>query len=234
MDANHVDRAVIVQAVGPYSFDCAYARAVVAEHSERFALVGAIDMAQPDAPDALSRLAEPGDLRGVRLFGVASEDGGCWLKTDTAHAVWERADALGTTIVVTLWQRDIPLLRALVERNPDVSVAIDHAGFPDLSVGAPFPGLEPLLSLGDLPSVHVKVATQLLLNAAAVGDPAELIDLLSSRFGSDKIMWGSNWPETKQMDYLAMVELGRHASRRLGETEREAFMAGNSARLWWR
>ncbi|MEZ5269505.1 MAG: hypothetical protein R2789_13400 [Microthrixaceae bacterium] len=56
MDSVGVQRAVVVQAVGVYGYDCTYAAEVVAADPERLSLVVAIDMAGPDPLRALSEL----------------------------------------------------------------------------------------------------------------------------------------------------------------------------------
>jgi predicted TIM-barrel fold metal-dependent hydrolase len=233
MDGHGVARAVVVQAIGAYGFDCRYARDAAARHPDRLVFVGAIDMRRPDPSDELARLAAPGDLRGVRLFGVGGADTS-WLTDGRAADVWKRARAVGTTIVVVLWTADLLRLRPLVEAAPDVPVAIDHAGFPDLSGGLEGPSLTPLLSLADLPSVHLKLSSHLLVDAVAAGiEPSLLIDLLAERFGPERLIWGSDYPQTQSLTYGEMLDLAHRAARHLSEASRTAFFGANAARLWW-
>src|SRR4051794_35874290 len=44
LDRGGVERAVIVQAVGAYGYDCAYALDSVRAHPDRLALVGSVDL----------------------------------------------------------------------------------------------------------------------------------------------------------------------------------------------
>jgi L-fuconolactonase len=243
MDGAGVDRAVVVQAVGPYGYDCRYAIDAVAAFPERLALVGAIDMAGPDpladlaelATAAAARSAAP--LRGVRLFGV---DGNppTWLADGRAASVWRMAGELGCSIVATLFASDLPALRPLVEAVPAVPVAVDHAGFPDLAGGPPYAGLDPLLDLADLDAVNVKVSTHLFLDARAAGgdgggDPADVVDRLVEAFGPERLAWGSDHPQTAGLAYPEMVDLARHALRRLPPADAHAVLEQTSTRLWW-
>ena len=186
-------------------------------------------MAGDDPPAALSALAERAPVAAVRVFGVGSADPR-WLVNGRGKAIWEAARDLGVGTVPTLWGRDLPALRPLIESFPDVPVAIDHCGFPDLSDGPPFADLANLYSLADLPAVHLKVSTHVL---ETVNDPADLVDALAERFGSDRLCWGSDHPQTHSMPYSAMVDLGRRAARRLSHDAQDAFLTGTATRLWF-
>jgi predicted TIM-barrel fold metal-dependent hydrolase len=243
MDRAGVDRAVVVQAVGPYGYDCRYAVDATAAFPDRLALVGAVDMAGADPAGALALLAAAAPLRGVRLFGVGGAGGGAggggagpptWLADGRAAAVWAMADDLGCSLVATLFARDLPGLRPLVEARPGVPVAVDHAGFPDLAGGPPYAGLDPLLDLADLDAVNVKVSSHLLLDAqAGGGDPADLVDRLAEVFGAGRLAWGSDYPQTAGLTYPQMLDLARYAARRLTPAEARAILGETATRLWW-
>lgn len=228
MDAAGVDAAVVVQAIGAYGYDCSYAMDAALAAPERLALVVAVDMAGPNPTGDLRTMVERAPVRAVRVFGVGNADPG-WLTDGRGLDLWKTSADLGIGTVPTLWGRDLPPLRALIEAVPGVPVAIDHCGFPDLGDGPPFPDLENLLALADLPAVHLKVSTHVL---EPVGDAADLVDLLAARFGPERICWGSDHPQTHSMPYASMVDLGRHAARRLPGDAREAFLAGTARRLW--
>jgi L-fuconolactonase len=223
LDAAQVDRAVVVQAVGPYGYDCRCAMDAVAEHPDRLALVVAVDPDSPSPAGALEELAAEGQVAGVRVFCVG---GGhpAWLEDGRAAAVWDVAGAMGITVVPTVWPRHLQSVRALAASRPSVPVALDHAGFPDL----PLADDAPVLTLADLPSVHLKVSSHVL---EGVPDPAALVDRLCSVFGADRLCWGSDYPQTSSR-YEELVALGRAAAAGLAPADREAFLGGTATRLW--
>jgi len=228
MEGGGVDLAVVVQAVGPYGFDCACAIEAVEEHGDRFRLVGAVDTAGPDPVAALAQLAETGLLRGVRLFGVGATEP-AWLTDGTGRDLWDAAADVGTTIIATVFDRHLPALRALIEHRPDVRVALDHCGFADFTGGPPFAGAAPLFALADLAPLHLKVTTHLLHE---VPDPADAMDALVAAFGADRVCWGSDFPQTTELGYPGMVALARRAVRRLPGAGQDAVLGGTAARLW--
>src|SRR5690349_2654223 len=73
LDAAEVQRAVIVQAVGPYGNDNRYAREAVATSDGRFALVVAIDTDADDPAAELTALVAAGGVAGVRVAAFAGD-----------------------------------------------------------------------------------------------------------------------------------------------------------------
>jgi L-fuconolactonase len=223
MDDAGVDAAVIVQFVGGYGYDCSYAAHVVTEGNGRLALVGAVDMYGADPAADLQALVAEAPVRAVRVFGVGVDDP-VWLTDGRAAAVWAAAAEAGVGIVATLWADDLGALRPLVEAHPGVIVAIDHCGFADFATGA-----KPLFALADLPAVHVKVSSHVL---HPLDDPAGVVETLAEGFGADRLIWGSDYPQTEGA-YADMLALGRRASRRLDGEAQAEFLGGTAHRLWF-
>lgn len=226
LDRGGVDRAVVVQAIGVHGYDCACAAEAVAAGDGRFALVGAVDMAGPDPAADLAALAAATPLAGVRAFGVGRAGPG-WLTDGKGSAVWDAADELGIVVVPTIFTEALPGLRAIVERHPDVNVALDHCAFPDMATP---PTTDALTALADLPQLHVKVTSH---NLDGPSDPAAFLEPLAEAFGAGRICWGSDHPQHQSLDYDEMVALARRAARNLGNDDQANVLGGTSARLWW-
>jgi predicted TIM-barrel fold metal-dependent hydrolase len=222
MDAAGVDRAVVVQAVGPYGYDCRCAIDEAARSPERLSLVVAVDLAAPAPAEALRELAAEAPLAGIRLFGIGDDDE--WLENGSGAAMWEAAGELGVTVVPVVFPRHVARVGALVAAHPGVAVAMDHAGFPDL----PLTDDAPILGLADYPDVHLKVSSHVL---EGVTDPPALVARLAEAFGADRLCWGSDYPQTS-VDYGALVRLGQQGASGLAAQEREAFLSGTALRLF--
>lgn len=233
LDANGVRRAVIVQAIAAYGFDCSYATACVASHADRVAFVAAIDMHAPDPVADLAHLLDAtpnARVAGIRLFGVG---GGAptWLTDGRARDVWEFAVGRDLVIVPTIFAREFANLRAVIETNPQVTVAIDHCGFIDMVEGD---GEAMLFSLADIPSVHLKV-TSYVLEAAERDevDPAALAERLVAAFGSHRLCWGSDHPQDQRHDYAGKLALAHRATRNFDEESRNDFFNDTGAGLFF-
>ncbi|MEL7207743.1 MAG: amidohydrolase family protein [Actinomycetota bacterium] len=228
MDDAGVDRAVVVQAVGVYGYDCTYAAEVVSASGGRLALVGAVDMASPTADESLAALFEQHRPVGVRLFGVGA-DGAGWLSSGVGRSVWAVASELGITLVPTLFSDHLSQLRELIEAQPDVIVALDHCAFPDL--GGPR-AMADLCAMADLPALSLKVTSHNLDHTE--GDPAPVLEPLAEAFGPERLCWGSDHPQHGGLTYDDKLELARRAARQLDAAGRARFLGGTARELWWR
>ncbi len=230
MAAADVERAVVVQAVGAYGHDCRCAAAAVADHPSRLALVASLDLG-PDVDEpgaALLELAASTPIAGVRAFGVGADEPD-WLTDGRGLDLWEAAASIGLVVIPTLFSRHLPALRALVEKCPNVVVALDHCAFPDMGDG----GRE-LMRLADLPEVHLKVSSYVLEAADRdEGDPAPWLERLLEAFDAERLCWGSDHPQDQRRPYGDKLTLARHAARNLDAGARDALLGGTALRLWW-
>jgi L-fuconolactonase len=231
MDDAGVGRAVLVQAYGAYGHDNGYVVDAAASRPDRFASVVIIDM-DHDPAGTLRAIAEHDRVGGVRLFAIANAMA-ARLDDPRTFPVWEVAAELDLRVVVALLAPQLPQLEVLLRRFPEVPVALDHCGFPDVAGGPPYPGAARLFELASLPNLNLKVTCNLLGDVVAVGgDPRDLVERLAAAFGAERLLWGSDFSHTHDRPYSALVELGRFACSRLASAEQRAFLGENALRLW--
>lgn len=224
-----VDRAVLVQAHGAYGADNAYVLDALRVAPERFVGVVIVDPVPPGAPSRLRELAAAPGCHGVRLFGIGPEPP-VWFDGDTGVALWDAAVDLGLRIVVTLLAPDLPRLVSLLDRHPGVPVVLDHCGFPDVAGGPPFVRAAPLFALARHPGLHLKITSHVLEGAGP--DAGELVERLASGFGAERLVWGSDYPQTHDRPYRELVALGREACAGLPADDQARVLGGNALRLW--
>jgi L-fuconolactonase len=229
-----VDRAVLVQAYGAYSSDNSYVLDAVAVAPERFVSVVIVDPEDPEAPANLRRLAAVPGCGGVRLFGIGPM-APTWFDGAPGRALWEVAAGLDLPVVVTLLAPELRRLRAMLARFPEVLVVLDHCGFPDLRGGPPFRESSPLFDLAAFPALHLKVTSHVLEAADASAAPrgaAALVERLAAVFGAERLVWGSDYPQTHDRTYGELFELGRASCAGLPVRDRDRVLGGNALRLW--
>jgi predicted TIM-barrel fold metal-dependent hydrolase len=225
LDANGVTRAVVVHAAGVYGYDCRCTIDAVGGDPTRFALVAGVDMAGADPGGDVEQLADNG-ATGVRLSGFGRESAD-WVTDGRGAEVWAAAAEAGVVVVPTLPAEHLAGIADLVTRCPSVPVVVDHCGF--LHLGGR-DAEESLFRLGDLASVHVKVSTHNL----TLDDAPKLVERLATRFGAERLCWGSDYPQLRpMMPYPEMLRLARRATQDLDPGDRQAFFATTSLRLWW-
>ena len=191
-----IDRAMLVQAYTAYEYDNNYVADVARMWPDRFVSVCILDPTRFDAADQLTYWVEERGVRGLRLF-PAGEREALWLDDPRTFPLWERAGKLGIPVCVCLRFRQLPRLLAALERHPQVRVALDHLGAPRLEDGPPYESTAPLFELTRLPNVYLKFSSVNLYGAAkGRSTPREFFNRLLQAFGSHRIMWGSNFPNT--------------------------------------
>lgn len=134
---------------------------------------------------------------------------------DLRSAQWrpliEQVAMLGWHVELHRQIEDIPALVAAL-RPYGVKVVIDHFGRPHAAFGVKHPTFERLLELGG-GNVWVKVSGVYRLGGTErenVEFARDAMPLLMEHFGTDRLMWGSDWPHTQfedQISYAGQFEL---------------------------
>jgi predicted TIM-barrel fold metal-dependent hydrolase len=221
--------AVLVQAHGAYGSDNRYVLDALRVAPERFVGVVIVDPADPDAPAHLRDLAAVPGCHGVRLFAIGSGSPE-WFDGEMGAALWDVAVGRDLRIVATLLAPDLPRLAAMLTRHPGVPVVLDHCGFPDLQGGPPFVGAAPLLALSGHPGLHLKVTSHVLEGAGTHANA--FVEMLAATFGAERLVWGSDYPQTHDRTYAELLDLGRAACAGLDADDRDGVLGGNALRLW--
>ena len=235
MDEKGVGRAIAAQAVGPYGYDNTYLLHAVSVHPDRLAAVPAIDVDDRTIDDdalaaSITSLDPSRGVVGVRLMGIAP--GSSWAHDDArARVACHAAHRVGLVVVLTVWPDQLQVLTKVIQEGPDVQIALDHCAFPEL-VGGLVPAGAPLLALQPAENVGLKVSSHLLREAASGGDPAGLVAQLAETFGSERLLWGSDYPQTDG-DYDALLRDAAEAAGGLGGEAQAAFFAGNATRTFF-
>jgi L-fuconolactonase len=226
MDAHGVAAALAVQAVGVYAYDNSYLLDEVASENGHVAGVVAVDMEADRPAEEIARLSSVSGVAGVRLFAVAP--GSSWVHSSKADEAFDTAARADLPVVLTVFEHQLPPLASSLARYATLRVAIDHCAFPTLD-GARVHSGSPLLELTGARNVMMKVSSHVLLEVTPSDARSELIDDLTSRFGPDRVMWGSDWPQTPLPDYGAHLALAERATVNLTPDQRMALMGANAA-----
>ena len=118
-------------------------------HSDRFAVMGRLNLAAPDARTQLATWREQPGMLGLRFTfqseGMGAED---WL--------WQAAETAGVPIMIS--HAPLQLLDQVAKRHRRLRLAIDHLNLPKgKKDDAAFANLQDLLALAQNPNIAVKV-----------------------------------------------------------------------------
>ncbi len=226
-----IDRTILVQGYGPYLFDNNYAADCAIAHRDLFASVCIVDQIASNAPDQLAYWVRERGVRGVRLFTI--EEPERLIDDPRTISVWERAAELAIPVCILTRPHQLERLPALLERFPQIPVALDHVALPRLRQGTPYDSLASLFGLARFPNLFLKFSTETLYAARrGKSTPRHFFARLIDQFGATRIMWGSNYPATYDRSLKDQLSLAREELSFLsGEDSRWLF--GEAALQLW-
>lgn len=237
-DENGVTGGAAVQYNTVYKTDNRYALDVADAHPDRVSAVLILAAADAGTPEKLRALVQGHNVRGLRLFGYPDAEGNYpWLDSAAALATWDVAAELGLHMVL-MYAPGVPSkaalgrIMALARRYPKTVIALDHCGWPGVDSGVAGAIGPEHRALAEVPNIHFKF-TQINFNRfAETGiDPTAFVRLLVDSYGADRVMWGSDYGNTRNT-YAEMVAQAIAATRLLDDAERDSVLHGNGARLF--
>ncbi len=227
-----IDKTVLVQTYSAYKYDNSYAADCAAKYPGRFLSVCILDPTRSDTPDQLTYWVKRRGMRGMRLF-TTTETEGTWLDDPRTFSLWERAALLGIPICIMALFHQIPRVCSVLERFPNVTVALDHLAVPRLSAGSPYDSVQPLFELIRFPNLYLKFSSVNLYSARrGKSTPKEFFTRLIDRFGARRLMWGSNFPATYDRSLRDQFDLARQELSFLPQ-EDQRWIFGETALMLW-
>ncbi|MEU2060328.1 amidohydrolase family protein [Streptomyces sp. NPDC013455] len=229
MDEGGVAWTILVQPIQVYGSDNSYLADSCAAHPDRLRGVAVVDIGEPAASRAaLHRMVREQQLAGVRLnlaTGSGTIDPRC-------HPLLESAEELGLPVLVRVTPEQLPQVPALAKRFPGVDLILDHCGFVDFGDGPGGRGAAPLFDVGAHDNLYVKVSTMNLYGVGADADPAPLLRELGRCFGTDRLVWGSDYPHTHDRGYAGLVDYAREVAGALPGEGAADYLGRTAAKLW--
>lgn len=237
MDAQQVDKAVLVQRGSIYGFDSSYVCDSAALYPERLTAVCSIDMRETDCAEQVRHWTQERGGSGIRMMEwVKGIDIG-WLDGDIARGGWEEAAALGVPVCVHLfpWNRAEGLTRlaSIMADIPGLTLVIDHFAAIKADAGPPDHGVDDLLTqVAGMEGVNVKFTTIPLgrLDKAQI-DFRPVVKRVADLFGTQRMMWGSDITQSPGT-YAEMVQLGHRAVEQFTASERDQILGGTAMRIY--
>ncbi|MBV8083515.1 MAG: amidohydrolase [Chloroflexi bacterium] len=232
MDGAGVGHAVLVHFSHIHGDDSSYVLDIAAEHRQRLAAVCCFDAQAPGAVERLEGWVRRG-AGGMRLVAPNRESDASYARN---HAIWSRCAELNIVLKVhfsvPLYEAGMAAMEAMVPAHPDTVVVLDHLANPPWNPASAGLGMERLLALAAYPNLHLLVSTINLNRTLAAGVHAwQAIDLLVAAYGSRRLMWGSDIPNSAG-DYADMVARITSALERLTPEDRTNLLHDTAARLF--
>jgi predicted TIM-barrel fold metal-dependent hydrolase len=203
LDESGVQTAALVQASTVYGYDNSYAAEALATYPNRLVGVCSVDFLSDSAVADLRHWIEERGFSGVRIR-VSDGDTkvatpGTGLSDERMDAVWDYVNNHGVPVCVQMHSKDAPKLLGVLEKHPAVTTLLDHAGRPNAAGGPPYPMLGEIEQLARFAGVHLKITPGALRRLANEpgADITEVLQRLADSFGTDHLMWGSDFPASQ-------------------------------------
>ena len=229
-------------AIGNPVAETAWVDSVFSRTGMPHGIVGFANLATPDAADIIQQQSQYLRFKGVRQILSRLDDNpalcfaGCHLMRDQQ---WQEnfatlADA-GLRFDMQLYPEQMAEAAELLARHPDIPVIIDHAGSPhDQSVAGIQTWEQGMSLLASLPQVSVKLCGFGMFDQQWSAESIKsMLDILLAQYGSERLLFGSNFPVDKLMgDYDSVVSKIDTALSGISAIERQAIFSDNASRIY--
>lgn len=217
MDRAGIDEAVLVgYPINQWSDNSYTVRAI--SDSDRLYGIVLIDQFGPSPAETLrSYMAEPGVV-GFRVAAMCERtqmwrgfdhDADWLLETIEDETFWETAIDTGAIVQLLLHYTQLDQARELLASFPELTCLIDHvarAG-PDVAIAdGPFAELAELAEFDDV-GIKISEVPHLSEEDFPFSDMHDHVNWLIDQFGSDRVVWGSDYPNgSEEFTYRETLE----------------------------
>lgn len=200
-------------------------------------VVGWVPLVEEEVGRELERLARHRKFKGVRHVLQAEPDE--YFARDDFHRGLAVLADRSLPYDLLLFQRQLPVALALVDRQPSLAIIIDHIAKPEIHRGR----IEPAWRKGmaELARRDHVVGVKISGMVTEVGEPE--IDEATLRayfeetlalFGAERLLFGTDWPVSllRLDSYKCWGEMVGRFAAPLSDPERQAILHGNAMRIY--
>ena len=195
LDQAGVDHTVLVQAAATTD-ETRYLLGIAEYHSMVAGVVGWVDMDSPtEAIEALDEFVQHPKFVGIRPMIQDIEDP-AWIDRPELKIVLEALVQSNVCFDALVRSVHLPFLLNCLTRHPDLRVVIDHGAKPNIAAGEWQPWADGIAAIANLTSAYCKVSGLITEadSSQTYDDVMPYLDHLLEVFGSERLIWGSDWP----------------------------------------
>jgi len=231
---NDVSQTILVQAEA--SEDEIHFMLAIAEVNKFVVgVVGWVDMEASNVLEKFAHFCESKYFKGIRPM-LQDIDDVNWILKDEFTPIFEFMAKKQLTFDALIKDVHISNIQILAQRHPGLNIVINHCAKPDLSKPPSDFWKDKIKNVASYENVYVKLSG--LLTEAPTGQvTVDLIqpyfDHIMNVFGSDRIMWGSDWPVIKlNGDYQTWVSITRSLLKEFSYKDKRKIWAENTLNFY--
>ncbi len=198
-------------------------------------IVGWVDLQSSQLGEQLQRYRQRPKLRGIR-HGVQGEpDDRFMLRPDFLRGLGLLSE-FNLTCDLLLSPKHLPVAVEVVKQFPSQRFVLDHIAKPCIKAQTFSPWEHDIRALARFDNVCCKISgmvTEAAWHEWSVDDFKYYLDVVFDCFGSDRLMFGSDWPVcTLAASYAEVVLLVQHYVRGMSGNIQDQIFGGNAARFY--
>jgi L-fuconolactonase len=232
--ANRIDRSIAVQAE-PSEDETDFLLELATRCKQVVGVVGWVDLTARDVEERIEKFTQRQKLRGFRHIVQSEPDDWFLLRDDFCHGIG-LLKSFGLTYDILIYARQLPAAIEFVERFPDQRFVLDHIAKPSIRTGEMEPWAQNIHMLAANHNVYCKVSgmvTEASWRNWAPEDFTPYLDVVFEAFGTNRLMFGSDWPVCLlAADYGSVLETVASYVRKLPQEQQRNVFGLNAARFY--
>ena len=198
---------------------------------------GIIASCRPESDDGFSEWLDEGDDLNVlayrRVLHVVDDGVSA---TETFRRNVRKIGSRGKVFDLCFAARQLPIAIDLAKACDNTEMVLNHCGVPDIAGGGLDPWREHIGTISELPNVNCKLSGVLAYCApgnATLEAINPYVEHVFDKFGSGRIVWGSDWPVVNLANGLPdWLEVTQKILSKLSEDESNAIGSSNARRVY--
>ncbi len=229
-----VDYAVTVQAVSSPD-EARWLLELAEEHDFIAGVVGWVDLTDPEVGYTLDELQRSKYFVGVRHIWESEEDPG-WIVNSGAIEGLKELARREIAFDFLAKPPNLPYIPQVMDQVPNLRAVVDHIAKPLIAEHLVEPWLTDLRKVASINGVHCKVSgmiTEADHRNWTVADLRPYVHHVLGMFGSDRLMFGTDWPVcTLAGSYEQVAGTVREILASLSPAARADVFGGTAARFY--
>ena len=229
-----IQKTILVQAAASNE-ETNFLLSLAEQHSFIAGVVGWVDMCQPDCIERLEKLSKNKLFKGIRPM-LQDLDDVDWILNPNFDVVFETLISKNLTFDALVNEKHLANIKTIAGRYPGLKIVIDHFAKPDFTKPDNPLWLSRMGQFTECKNVYVKLSglvTETGKELVSEVNFQEYIDDIIEMFGSDRVMWGSDWPVLNlKSDYQSWIKLTDELLEQYSSKIKNKIWAENAIRFY--
>ena len=230
---NKVEGCVSVQ-VDQTTEETDFLLALAKEHSFIKGVVGWVDLRASNLEDKLENYKDAKALKGFRHI-IQGQAAGFMLQPNLIQGLKKLATR-NYTYDLLIYAHQLKEANELIKQVTEIPIVIDHVAKPNIKDSEMEDWKKEITALAKYPNVYCKIsgmATEANWETWTMAGLQPYLDTVVAAFGTERIMFGSDWPVCLvASSYAKWLNGVQKYFNTFSSTEQEAIFAGNAIKFY--